>query len=178
MTLEGSDSRHRPGTAAVLVLAVSIITILTSAPAMARCTDPARPGVEWVRCLVSERTLEDVDLSDAVLRDSSFIRSNLKGATLTGIDGRGAKFIAADLEGADLSGSILREVDFTKANLSGTDLSGADLRGAKLFRADLKGAILTDARMDEVDLWRADLSGATWTDGETICAENSTGQCK
>ena len=48
---------------------------------------------------------------------------------------------------------------------------------ARLFRATLRNADLTDARMTGADLLKADLSGATWTDGRTVCAEGSIGQC-
>jgi Pentapeptide repeats (8 copies) len=48
---------------------------------------------------------------------------------------------------------------------------------AKLFRTNLRGADLTGARIDGADFLKAELGGATWTDGTTICAETSVGQC-
>ncbi|MCG8507204.1 MAG: pentapeptide repeat-containing protein [Sphingomonadales bacterium] len=147
-------------------------------PASASCTDPPRPGVDWTRCIYAEREMTGVDLKGARLRDSKFTRSDLSNGTLAGIDGRRAKFVSSILRDADFTDAVLREADFTKADLTGANLSGSDLSKARLFRTILRGANLTGATMTGTDLWQADVSGATWTDGTTICAEGSVGQCR
>ena len=158
-------------------------TVLTaaafaSAPALAACTDPASPGVDWQRCMMDERLLAGIDITGAKLRDARLTRSDLSGSVLDKVDGRRAKFNTAKLVGASFQGARLIEADFTKADLTGASFKGADLRRARLFRANLRDADLTDARMQGADLLKADLSGATWTNGEHVCKEGSIGQCK
>ncbi|MDA0367818.1 MAG: pentapeptide repeat-containing protein, partial [Proteobacteria bacterium] len=46
------------------------------------------------------------------------------------------------------------------------------------FEAILIGANFSGARLEGADLLNADFSGATWTDGTTICAPGSIGQCR
>lgn len=166
------------GVVAAGTLAAVAGVSLGVAPANAACTDPARPGADWSRCYFEERDLSGVDLSGARLRDARFNRAELSGSDLSGIDGHRAKFITARLVGVSFDGAKLTETDFTKADLTGASFRGADLRRARFFRATLRNADLTDARMKDADLLKADLSGSTWTDGVTVCAEGSIGQCK
>ncbi len=146
-------------------------------PAQAGCTDPPQPRVNWQRCNMDGLDLSGTDLSDARLRDTSFIRATLEGVQFRKVSAFHAKFINAQLRGTNFDGARLEEADFTKADLEGASFAGADLRRAKLFRSSLKSAKLSGARLDDADLTRADLSGATWTDGKRICAENSIGRC-
>jgi len=159
-------------------LAAAALAVGLAAPARAGCSDAARPNVEWVRCDHGQRDLSGVDLTGGDLRDSTFTRAEFTGAKLKNADARRASFVSTDMENASLAGAKLLDADFTRANLTGADLSGADLRGARLFRANLTNADLSNARLDDADLFRADLSGATWVDGETVCAQGSTGMCK
>ena len=146
-------------------------------PALAGCTDPPGPGVNWQRCVMDGLDLRGVDLTDARLRDGSFFRADLTGGDLSGTEAFKAKFVNAILQDVVLDGARLYEADLTKADLTGASLVGVDLRRARLFRAVLRNADLTDARLAGADLARADLSGATWTDGERVCAEGSVGRC-
>lgn len=159
---------------AVLALCV---TIPVSTNAVAGCTDPASPGVNWRRCYHDGRDLTAVDLTGAQLRDATFQRSQLDRGNLSGVDGFRAKFISASMSSVDLEGARLFEADLTKADLSGASLRGADLRNAKLVNAVLREADLSGARLAGADLRNADLSGATWVNGTRICAEGSLGQC-
>jgi uncharacterized protein YjbI with pentapeptide repeats len=156
---------------------VLLVLVTAISPAMAECSDFAGPGVYWRRCVQDGQNLRDVDLSGAVLRDSSFKRADLTGADLTGVDARRAKFVSATLKDATLDGARLVQSDLTTADLTGASLRDADLTRAKLFRTDLRGADLTGAEIDGIDLLKAELDGATWIDGKTICAEDSVGQC-
>ncbi len=149
----------------------------TWSPALASCTDPPGPGVNWQRCAMDGLDLREVNLAGARLRDGSFFRTDLSGGDLSDITSDRAKFVNATLLDVVLDGAKLYEADLTKADLTGASLIGVDLRRARLFRANLRNPNLTDALLKGADLARADLSGATWTDGERVCAEGSIGRC-
>jgi len=83
--------------------------------------------------------MQDVVLTDAIVRYTNFHDANLEGV---------------DLSYKDLTGTILTETNLTGANLAGVDLSGKDLTGTIL-----KGADLTGANLDGADLKDRDLTG-------------------
>ncbi len=159
------------------VVAVLLVTLLPAGAALATCTDPPAPEVNWQRCTFDGLDLDDVDLSGARLRDGSFFRSNLSGSDLSGVSAFRVKFVNARLRETKLDGAKLSEADFTKADLRGASFKGADLRRARFYHADLREADLTAARLKGADLTRADLTGATWIDGKRVCAEGSLGRC-
>jgi len=114
---------------------------------------------------IDKTTLQQVDLSGAILRRVDLRRADLSGAILSGADLSGAILSEADLSGANLSGAILRKAILRKAILrrailSEADLSGADLRMAYLRGADLSWVDLRRADLSEADLSDADLSDA------------------
>ena len=160
----------------VPILAV-IVLLCPSAAFAADCTQPAGPGVDWQRCYMDGRDFTGHDLTGARIRETSFQRSQLKGAVLVKVDGYRVRFISAFLVGARLDDGQFADSDFTKADLNGASLVRADLRRARFFHASLRGADLTGAKTLGAELLNADLSGARWTDGKTICAEGSLGQC-
>lgn len=159
------------------LVAAGLVSIVGPRSAVAACTDPPAPGVNWQRCAFDGLDLKDVDLSGARLRDGSFFRTDLSGADLSGTESYRAKFVNAVLRRTVFDGAKLYEADLTKADLTGASLVGVDLRRARLFRAVLRDANLTGAQLKGADLARAELSGATWTDGERVCAEGSVGRC-
>lgn len=146
--------------------------------ALADCTDPPAPGVNWRRCVFDRLEFNNVDLSGAELRDASFYRSDLSGSIFEKVKAFRAKFVNAVLTGASFPEADLREADMTKANLSEADLATADLRRARLFGANLRGADLSGAKLEGADLSGADLTGATWTNGNHVCREGSIGRCQ
>ena len=85
------------------------LSLTLALPAMAACTDPAAPGVDWSGCNKATTDLGYVNLCHADL-----INTDLRQANLT----------HADLSNADLS----------HADLSHANLSHADLHGARLDR--------------------------------------------
>jgi len=150
---------------------------LAPAAALAACTDPPAPGVNWQRCVQDGLEFREANLTGARLRGASFFRADLSGSDLSEVNGFEAKFVNAIMKNVKLDGAKLSEADFTKADLSAASLVGADLRRAHFFDAILRGANLTDARLQGADLTRADLSGATWQDGQRVCGEGSIGRC-
>ncbi|MCU0540993.1 MAG: pentapeptide repeat-containing protein [Oscillatoriaceae cyanobacterium Prado104] len=91
------------------------------------------------------KTLQNINLSGADLRDANLGSVDLRAANLSG----------ANLENANLSSAEL-----SQANLSGTNLTGTVLTDARLIRANLTNAILTNA-----DLTDANFSGCIMPDG-------------
>lgn len=167
-------TRSRNHLAALLLAAAAGFS---AAPALAACTDPPQPGVNWQRCALDGLDLTGLDLEGARVRAASFLRSDLSGSNLAKAEGYQAKFITATAEEVVFDGAQLSQADFTKAKLTNSSFVGADLRNARLYRADLSGADLTGAKLDGADLARAQLDGATWTDGKTVCAAGSVGRC-
>lgn len=155
-----------------------LIALFFPAAAFAKCTDAPRPGVEWTRCFMNERSFTGIDMTDGIVRDSSFSRATLDNASFENVDARRAKFVSASMRAINLRHANLRDADMTKAILDKADLSHADLRSARFFQASLRNANLTGARLDNADFYRTDLSGAIWVDGETVCAEGSLSICK
>ncbi len=145
--------------------------------ATAACTDPAAPEVQWLRCYLDGRPLTGVDLKRANIRESSFQRSDLSGASLGQVNGYRSKMISTRLTEASLEGASFIEADFTRADLTRASLKNTDLRRARFYRAILHEADLTGARLEGADLLDADLTGTTWTNGRRVCGANSIGQC-
>jgi hypothetical protein len=144
----GMNGLRAPTLLLAVLVAAGLGSFANPRPAVAGCTEPPGPGVNWQRCTFD----------------------GLKEAYR-------AKFVNAGLQGAVFDGAKLYEADLTKADLTGASLVGVDLRRARLYRAVLRDANLTSAQLKGADLTRADLSGATWTDGERVCAEGSVGRC-
>lgn len=167
-------TRRRPG---LPFLIVALALGLGVPDARADCTEGAGPKVNWHRCLQDDRVLTKVDLTDAMLREASFLRTDLSGSSLKNADAYRAKFVSATLVDVVFDGARLIDSDFSRADLTGASFKGADLRNARLFNANLKRANLTGAKLDRADLRNAELAGATWTDGARVCSDASIGQC-
>lgn len=177
--IEGVPGRHHtPNRLALLPLLALLGLMLGATPALAACTDPAGPGVDWRRCSLDGRDLSGADLSGMQLRDASLQRTQMVGSKLVGVEATYVRFVSSNLNDADLTGATLREADFTRATLRGAKLVRADLRRARLFGADLTDADLTGAMLGGTDFTNVILAGATWTDGTRICAAGSVGSCQ
>ncbi|GAL95421.1 hypothetical protein N44_04276 [Microcystis aeruginosa NIES-44] len=122
---------------------------------------------------IDKTTLQQVDLSGAILRRVDLRRADLSGAILSGADLSGAILSEADLSGAILSGAILSGAILRKAILRRAILSEADLSGADLRMAYLRGAILRRVDLRRADLSEADLSDADLSDAILIEANLS-----
>ena len=134
----------------------------------------------WLKkdCDNSEKmkaNFNNVDLSDADLRNANlsyvnFSKANLRHADLSDADLRGAdlsntnlsnaKLIDASFIGANLNDTDLHNTDLSNANLSCVHFIGANLKGANLRYADLSDANLSDANLSDANLRDADLRGA------------------
>ncbi len=86
-------------------------------------------------------------------------RAKLDGASLYGVQARGADLGAAVLDDADLRFAVLSRADLTRAKLRRADLTGASLRRAVLQQADLRGANLRHASLAEAVVGGALLDG-------------------
>ncbi len=88
-------------------------------------------------------------------RAANFVKTDLRGASLVGLNLAQANFKEAYLYGAYLKKSNLQSAKFSDANLR-----GANLRWANLKKADLKHTNLMKADMLNADLREADMREA------------------
>ncbi len=102
---------------------------------------------------LSERDINNVNLSYAKLKKANFSKTNLNRADLT----------RAEINEANLSNANLSHASLARASLNKANLSLANFTGAFLERADLREANLTDANFSKAILDLADLRGATLT---------------
>jgi hypothetical protein len=105
-------------------------------------------------------SLDEADLSGALLDRAELDGVNFKGANLINASLVKASLQDAHLEGVNLGGANLRGAEMLNINLANARLEGANLtkgwlEKANLSTARMEGAILTDA-----DLTAAQLSGA------------------
>lgn len=118
------------------------------------------PGSEW----------QGANLSYVRADQSSWFRSDLRRANLTGAwlpkarlisaDLREAKFARADLSNANFTDAKLDEADFSGANLAEAHLASLNLRRARFDGAILRGANLAGSDLEEIEVHGADLEGA------------------
>lgn len=111
---------------------------------------------------------QQLDLSQADVR-----QNDLSGANLHGADLSGAPLRRVNLAGAILFNASLHGADLTGASLTGADIHGANLFNANLLRANLTGAILFHANLHGADLTEANLHGADLT-GASLTRANLT----
>lgn len=108
---------------------------------------------------------QGVDVWNDWRESNPYLRPDLSGADLQGMDTRGAYLAEmdlrrVDLSGRDLSGAQLFDTDFTESKLNGANLTRADLRRSNLFRADLIKANMEGAELQGTDFRQAYLMGA------------------
>lgn len=102
------------------------------------------------------------------LSGTTWLRADLRGASLSELDLSRAK-----LAGASLRGALLDRVSLIDADLSGCDLSGALLKLVNLDGANLADCDFTGARLDQV-LFTS--SGGTHLPGLRLALQQATGQ--
>ena len=137
--------------------------------------------------------LRDVDLSDAVLNRTSFMKSKLCRADLSRAQMNHTVFIAADLTEAIIDGADLYRASFSDADLSGVHAESADfafcnmrgcifdeavLANSVFYRAQLACCVFGKADLSGCELYGANLDGALFIltnmeDAHLIYAENS-----
>jgi len=145
--------------------------------------------VNLSNAMARDSLFDYADLRDADLRSANFQYTSAYGAIFFAADLTKAVFLGAHLESAHFDEANLTEADLCNANLAIATLAGANLMNAKLHRANLSNADLTDAnlsgaRLAGANLWGAkltgaNLSGADLTDanlmGANLSGTNLTG---
>lgn len=130
------------------------------------CNAAPGPNVNWANCPMQGRQLQQVTMSDSIMRNTNFSSAQLQQAVM----------IDSDLAYANLSLATLIKTDLSRSSLLGANLRGANLSGAILKEADLSFANLTSATITGADLTGTSLHKAIWIDG-TQCAAGSVGSC-
>ena len=124
-----------------------------------------KAGRSLININLEKAALKDANLRSANLRSANLRSANLSGANLEGANLKGANISGGNLESVNLKGANLRSANLKGSKLEAADLCGADLDGvnlkdADLERADLNRANLKDANLEDADLRSADLCGA------------------
>ena len=157
---------HAPAIACALLLSIA-----SAAPAAARCSDHAGPGVDWSKCDKMRLMMGGSDLSGGAFTQTFFSSTDLHGANFAGSDLTRAELSNARLSEANLAGAVLQKATASRTDFSGADLSNADLSGAefsrsKFHRANLAGADFKNSEMNRSDFTEADLTGANMSKAE------------
>lgn len=113
------------------------------------------------RCGVGDyRIVLDADLSNAVLSDVNFSKSDLSDVDLSSASLNGVNLSQSNVSSARLYCAVLRNAGLSDADFSETDLTGANLVDADLSNANLFRTILSNADLQDADLQGANLAGA------------------
>jgi len=123
---------------------------------------------------VTEDDLAD-GIPDGAVLEGDFSGWDFSGMNFSNVSLAGAKFDGALFVGTKFSGSTLRRGSFV-----GADFTRARLMGSDLSYGDFTRAIFTDALMPGESFQRtgATFDDARWTDGVTVCAVGSVGDCR
>lgn len=123
-------------------------------------------GESFVRWDLTGADLSGLNLSDANFEEAFLECVDFSGATLSGVNFTGAVLARANLSGAQLEGATLVEANLGAADLRGIHAKGANLTGAILAGANLDAARFVNATLDRVDfsdavIGKADFTGVT-----------------
>ena len=113
----------------------------------------------------------NVDLSGAILSETSFNDVNLSGANLSGADLRSTTMSEVFAPQANFSGADLRESQLDFQNFRDADLTDADFSWSKIFFSTTEGAVLKGARffgavVRSSSFKNSDLTGADLTNAD------------
>lgn len=119
-------------------------------------------------------TLRRADFTDAVLDHADFLdEADLSYAKFTDASLKDTRFVGSNLQNASLKHSIglsikcqnskLMDADFTASKLSDGNFTGANLREATLCKVDLRGALCIGCNLERSDLSEADLRDSNLT---------------
>lgn len=138
-----------------------------------RAYDEEIESCHYLRC-----KLEEVDLSDLLIVDTTFEDCDLRMVRLGNTRLQRVRFVKCRLTGAafasasdfalelhfdecDLSYASFTETGLQNTSFAACTLTGADFTGANLSGADLTETDLADATFERTNLEKADLRGAT-----------------
>lgn len=129
-----------------LILALTFI----SGTALAACSDPPAPGVDWSDCVKIGQSMDGADLSNANLRGLLLSGSVMTNAVFKGADLIDTRFASTDLTGSDFSGANLVRTTFTDVLLVDTVFHNATMdfvtaTNVDATDADFGGAKISDA---------------------------------
>jgi uncharacterized protein YjbI with pentapeptide repeats len=127
------------------------------------------PGINLSRSNLLGTALYDLDLTSALISNSSYGFSNFKRAVLKNADMHNAMIYCAcvgeaKFDGTNFTNSLILDTDFKNGYLPKAVFAGVMMPGAKFRNANLQRADFTDAYLKYGDFRGADLRGATLVD--------------
>ena len=167
-----SDKRSKMPVLSVLLIVIAVVGFVVvlkpeNDSLKPDCILPAAKGVNWANCTFVNIDIENQNLEQAILTDTTFNESNLLGVNLSDSNMAYTQIIRSDLSYANLE-----KVRLTGANLQYTDLRYANLKDADLSYADLSHALLAGANIADTIF-----DNAIWIDGQK-CKKGSVGSCR
>jgi uncharacterized protein YjbI with pentapeptide repeats len=151
--------------------------ILLGRTALAACSDPPAPGVDWSDCVKIGQSMDGADFSNAnlqglLLSGSVITNTSFKGANLTD-----TRFASTDLTGSDFSGAYLLRTTFTNVLLLGTIFHNTRMdivtaTNVDATDADFSGAEISDAMDFMMKFCRTTMPDGSVRNG--ACDENVT----
>src|SRR3546814_13494537 len=111
-----------------------LLSMMTAGAALAACTEPPQPGVDWRQCNFDRYELRGLDLVGARVDNASFNRADMTGTDFSRLEGGRVRFLGADLTDTKFDGARLRGADFTEAKLVGASFREADQLGSASVR--------------------------------------------
>ncbi|HKC26823.1 MAG TPA: pentapeptide repeat-containing protein [Jatrophihabitans sp.] len=153
---------------------------LPHSPDLPEILDPAPtellPSAMWDGVEAGGDTSAAPWVTDVYLRDSRWLRADLVGRRLSGLQCRDVEFRNCDLSGAVLADADLTRVTFESCRTSGLVLSGAVLQDVNFVECKSDGVDLRMARlrrtawqhssMQNADFYRAELTDVSLLDCE------------
>jgi uncharacterized protein YjbI with pentapeptide repeats len=124
--------------------------ILIDRTALAGCSDPPAPGVDWSDCVKIGLSMNGANFSNANLRGLLLSGSVMTNTSFKGADLTDTRFASTDLTGSDFSGANLLRTTFTAVQLSSTVFHNAKMdvvtaTNVDATDADFSGAEVSDA---------------------------------
>jgi uncharacterized protein YjbI with pentapeptide repeats len=120
----------------------------------ALCVFGAPNPADLIKAKGGVKSLQNANLSGAVLANADMRKVNLNRAICTGADLHGADLTDAQLEGADLTNANLLGANLTRANLKNANLSYASCPRANFTETFMLGCEISTASMPNVLLYK------------------------
>ena len=160
-TTQGRGLRRPSGLTFGAMAAAAVLAVVFSGEALAGCSDPPGPKVDWSNCNKVRKSMKGDNFSGAIFNATDLSRSDFLGAKFVKADLTEANLYRARLNEADLTDAVMIKVEATRANFVKATLTRTKAAKAELLRADFTGAKITESDLSKAELGRTDFRRST-----------------